>query len=261
MKTIALFCCLMIVAPAFNLLAEDTAPTAGGLKIGIIGDSTVCDYPAGSKQQGWGQLLPSYFSAQSQFLNMAEKGRSTKTFPAARWQKTLEFKPDFILIQFGHNDSHEKSHPEATDAATDFRENLKRYISEARAAGAIPVLVTPVHRRTFDEAGHMTIELEPYANAMRDMAKKVNTPLVDLFAASGFFFESLGKEASEPLTMNTVSNADQPGKADYTHFTAKGAKAIAGLVATELVKVDARLAAQYLSPVATASSAPEPATP
>ncbi|SDU27707.1 Lysophospholipase L1 [Verrucomicrobium sp. GAS474] len=256
MKTLMLVRSLLILTFGCGCAIAQDVPNASKLKIGIIGDSTVCNYPAGSRQEGWGEELPSYFSADTTFLNTAEKGRSTKTFPAAHWKQILDFKPDYVLIQFGHNDSHEKSRPEATDAATDFRENLKRYIAEARASGIVAVLVTPVHRRTFDESGHLTTELEPYVTAMREVAKEVDTPLVDLYQASGVFFESLGEKASDTLTMNTVSNADQQGKPDRTHFTTKGAKAIAGLVATELAKVDPKLMAAVLPSMSASSSTP-----
>ena len=41
-------------------------------------------------------------------FNTAASGRSTKTFiEEGRWAKTLEEKPNYVFIQFGHNDSHE----------------------------------------------------------------------------------------------------------------------------------------------------------
>ena len=53
--------------------------------------------------------------------NSAKNGRSTKTFlNEGLWAKALALKPDVILIQFGHNDSHDPKLPEATNAATDY---------------------------------------------------------------------------------------------------------------------------------------------
>ncbi len=36
---------------------------------------------------------------------------------------------------------------------TDFKDNLRRYITEARGAGIAPVLVTPPRRRLFQDGG------------------------------------------------------------------------------------------------------------
>ncbi|MEZ0216966.1 MAG: SGNH/GDSL hydrolase family protein, partial [Rariglobus sp.] len=110
-----------------SLALADTANVAPApLKIGIIGDSTVSNYKESMHQRGWGQLLPEFLKPGVVVINEAKPGRSTKTFANDLWQRVLAAKPDFILIQFGHNDSHDKGKPEATDAATDYRENLRR---------------------------------------------------------------------------------------------------------------------------------------
>ncbi len=203
------------------------------VQIAVIGDSTVCEYPAASNIRGWGHFLAPAFQAQVRILNLAKSGRSTKTFiKEGLWTTTLAQKPDFVLIQFGHNDSHAKERPEATDAATDYREFLRRYVDEARAAGAKPVLVTPMHRRRFDEQGKMTQELLPYTEAMKAVAKERQVPLVDLHTASGALFERLGDTGSADLSCSET---------DRTHFSEKGAKAMAELVLSSLPMVEPAL--------------------
>lgn len=222
-----------------------TAPMANAqdqpLKIGIIGDSTVCRFPPSSPLNGWGQALPEYFQADVTFLNQAKAGASTKTFPPERWQKILGFKPDFVLIEFGFNDQHEKTKPEATDAATDFKDNLRRFITEAREAKISPILVTPNHRRTFTPGNVLTNELEPYVNAMKEVGIELKVPVVDLYARSAVLYESLGEEGSVSFTVNNQDNADRPGRGDRTHFTPEGARQMARLVAEGLAETDPRL--------------------
>ncbi len=218
-----------------------TAAPTEPLKIGIIGDSTVCEFPATAPFHGWGQALPEYFKSDVVFLNQAKAGASTKTFPPERWQKILEFKPDIVLIEFGFNDQHHKSKPEATDAATDFQDNLKRYIREAREAEITPILITPNHRRTFSQGNIPTRELEPYVLAMKEVAQETKVPVVDLYERSGVLYESLGEEGSTALTINNTDNADRPGQGDRTHFTEAGANEMARLVAQGLVEADPRL--------------------
>ena len=112
-------------------------------------------YPAAEPDRGWGQFIEEQFRGVK-VINLAAAGRSTKTFiKEGRWKKALEEKPDYVLIQFGHNDSHGPEKPESTDAATDYKEYLRRYIDESRAIGATPILVTPMVRRTFDADGKL----------------------------------------------------------------------------------------------------------
>ena len=210
------------------------------LTIVIIGDSTVCDYPAEHACRGWGQFIGEHFKDTVRIANHAASGRSTKSFIAeGRWKRALAEKPDFVLIQFGHNDSHAKGRPEATDAATDYREFLRCYVDESRAANATPIFITPMHRRTFDNGGKLIDILQPYADAMKTVAAEKKVPLIDLHTASGALFRELGKEHCPSLANSAV---------DFTHFNEKGARAMSDLVMKELPATDPRLAAELRAP-------------
>jgi lysophospholipase L1-like esterase len=200
---------------------------AAPLKIVITGDSTVSEYPASKPERGWGHYIAPYFQDSVQVVNLASPGRSTKTFvTSGLWKKTLAEKPDIILIQFGHNDSHSPANPEATNADTDYQANLRGFIDDARAMGATPILITPMQRRTATDG------LAPYAQAMKKVAVEKNVPLIDLHASSGKLYAELGDEGSMQL-------ANLP--TDRTHFNEKGARAMAELVMKELPNLDARL--------------------
>ena len=206
------------------------------LTIVIIGDSTVCDYPPEHACRGWGQFIAEHFKDTVRVRNLAASGRSAKTFIAeGRWKRALDEKPDFVLIQFGHNDSHAKEKPEATDAASDYRDFLRRYVDESRAARATPIFVTPMYRRTFDADGKLTDILQPYADAMKAVAAEKKVPVIDLHTVSGALFRQLGKEHCPEL-------ANAP--TDFTHFNEKGARAMAELVMKVLPGTDVRLAAE-----------------
>lgn len=213
---------LFFLMPSISL-ATDNKPFV----IAIIGDSTVCNYPDEKVERGWGQYISEYFSEQSvRTVNLAASGRSTKTFiREGRWKKTLAEKPNLILIQFGHNDSHSKEKPESTDAQTDYRDYLRQYIKEAREIDAIPVLVTPMHRRTFDKKGQLVDILQPYADAMKEVGRESNTPVVDLHAKSRELYISLGPEKCPELSNSPT---------DFTHFGEQGAREMARLVMADL---------------------------
>ena len=227
---------LLLAASVLALHCARAADAGPPLCIVIIGDSTVCDYKEDHPCRGWGQFIHEYFKDTVRVSNHAASGRSSKTFIAeGRWQRALAEKPDFVLIQFGHNDSHGPARPEATDAATDYCDFLRRYIDEARAAGATPILVTPMHRRTFDADSKLTDILHPYADAMKAVAAEKKTPLIDLHTASGELFQKLGKDGCPEL-------ANAP--TDFTHFNEKGARMMADIVMKKLPRIAQRLAAE-----------------
>jgi lysophospholipase L1-like esterase len=216
---------------AAALVLTDAPPP---LRIVILGDSTVCDYPAGSPLRGWGQMLPARFDDGVTVVNLAASGRSAKTFiREGRLKRACAVTADYALIQFGHNDSHGPGHPEATDAATDFRDYLRQDIDELAAAGAKAILVTPMHRRLFQD-GRPTTELQPYADAMAAVAGERHVPLVDLHKRSGELLAKLGE----------ADSGDLFGPGDRTHFSPKGATAMAELVADELRSACPELAAR-----------------
>jgi lysophospholipase L1-like esterase len=66
-----------------------------------------------------------------------------------------------MLIQFGHNDMPGKGPERETDPKTTYRENLSRFVDEARAAGAQPILVTSIPRRNFRDGKRDHTHLAP----------------------------------------------------------------------------------------------------
>lgn len=101
---------------------------------------------------------------------------------------------DFLLIQYGHNDEKEKG--ENVGAFTTYKANLKKFVEEARKKGGTPILLTPMHRRTFDAAGKITNSHGDYPEAVRQLAREENVALIDLNAMSKTFYEALGAEKS-----------------------------------------------------------------
>ena len=158
------------------------------VKIVLVGDSTVND------QGGWGKGFSGSFDSQVRVVNLALNGRSSKSFrDEGAWAPALTAKPDYVLIQFGHNDSPGKGPERETDPETSYRANLIRYIDEARAAGAKPVLVTSIVRRNFDAAGKIKPDsLVPYVDTTRAVAKEKKVLLMDLYALTLAQAEKLG---------------------------------------------------------------------
>lgn len=161
-------------------------------KIILVGDSTV------QQLSGWGgSFCANHVTSFAACVNLARGGRSTYNYRAeGSWDlalaemKTPGFVRTYVLIQFGHNDQPGKP-GRSTDLATEFPANLKRYIEETRAAGAVPILLTPLTRRQF-KAGKLERDLEPWSAAIRKLAGEMQVPLVDLNKRSADAVEAIG---------------------------------------------------------------------
>ena len=167
-------------------------------------------------------------------VNLAANGRSSKGFrDEGRWQPALEQKPRYIIIQFGHNDQPGKGPERETDPQTTYPANLIRYIDEARAAGAIPVLATSIVRRNFDGDGKIQRDpLFDYSAAVRRVGAEKNTPVMDLYALTRAQCEKVG-----PSGTAAFDAVDKDGKPDHTHLGAHGREAVGRLAAAEFLRV------------------------
>jgi lysophospholipase L1-like esterase len=210
----------------------------------LAGDSTVADYPPDkAPMAGWGQMLPFYLTDDVVVENHAANGRSSKSFvQEGRLERIREQiqEGDYLFVQFAHND--EKPH--GTGPFTTFQEYLKQYIDGARHRGATPVLVTPVHRRLFED-GKLKMSHGEYPAAIVQLAEREEVPLIDLMARTQSLYESLGEEGSKRLFvwLRPGEHPNYPeGVQDNTHFHECGAKEVARLVVEEMLRIGLPLA-------------------
>jgi len=214
----------------------------------LAGDSTVVDQTE-EPWTAWGQMLPRFFKPGVAISNQAESGETLKAFISEkRLAKILStMKPgDYLFIQFTHND--QKPGPDHVDAATDYKSYLRLYINEARLRGATPVLVTSMNRRSFGPDGKIVNTLEDYPDAMRQLARDENVPLIDLNAMSKVFYEAMGPDESTKAFVHYPANTF-PGQIaelkDDTHFNSYGAYELAKCI-VEGIKGDQLGIAKYL---------------
>ena len=229
-------------AATADVLVPKTTTATSGPTLFLIGDSTMSDKPVhpANPERGWGQLLPTYFKEDLRIENHAANGRSSKSFrDEGRWKTVQErLKPgDFVIVQFGHNDQKIQSSDRYTGAFGTFTENLARYVSETRQAGAHPILATSIVRRKFDSDGQLIDTLTNYVAAIRELAPKLQIPLLDLNRSSAELVQRMGPERSKQL-FKWTEPGDYPEQKeafkDDTHLNAFGASRVCDLAVVEL---------------------------
>lgn len=210
------------------------------LKIFIAGDSTAAPKFANKRPEtGWGERLGCFLIQEIPVSNHAHNGESTKSFFATGRAGVLfeqVSQGDVVLIQFGHNDEHDKPH-QHTDANGDFKDNLSKMIETTRSLGAVPVLMTPIARRSFNSDGSVVDTHGLYAQAIRELANKLDVFFVDMAHKTERLIESLGETRSVAL-FNHAEKGVVPnypdGVDDHTHLCPHGAYAVAALAAHAL---------------------------
>ena len=182
---------------AVTAVAVEAAPALP--TVYLAGDSTVCDQPD-EPFASWGQMITRFFGPGVAIANHAESGESLRSFIAEGRLAKLDslMRPgDYLFIEFGHNDQKERG--PGVGAFTSYRRDLERFVADARAHGATPVLLTPVSRRTFGPGGRIRNSLGDFPAAVRQAARETQAPLIDLNAASVLLYEAFGPERAALL--------------------------------------------------------------
>ncbi|WP_395715824.1 rhamnogalacturonan acetylesterase [Prosthecobacter sp.] len=218
---------LLLVLLASGLHADETK-----IRVALVGDGTVTD------RAGWGAAFTKLLGPYAECINFADGGQSSKSFrESGNWKKVIDSKPTHVLIQFGHNDMPGKGPDHETDPATTYRQNLIRYIAEARAIGAKPILVTSLTRRVFSK-DKIRGELKPWADAATKVAAEREVPLVDLFTRSVALHNQLGPFSSAAFNPPSKRGGTKTNGTDGAHLSEHGAAVIAKIIAEELRKVE-----------------------
>ncbi|WBL24710.1 rhamnogalacturonan acetylesterase [Zunongwangia sp. HGR-M22] len=221
----------------------------------LIGDSTMADKrdPEENPEHGWGQMLPDLMTDNITIENHAVNGRSSKSFISeGRW-KTVYDKlksGDFVIIQFGHNDQKVNSPDRYTNPFTGYRYNLEKYIKETREKGAIPILMTSIVRRNFNENGTLVDTHGEYPLVVRMVAKDFDVPFIDMQWLTEQLEEKYGEEESRSLHLHFAPGEVayyEKRKDDDTHLSEKGATLVATLALKAIAEKDLTLK-KYIKP-------------
>lgn len=211
-------------------------------KIFWAADSTVqyngiLTYP----QTGIGQVFHLFLKPEVQVVNHAKNGRSTKSFlEEGRFEPMKEAmqEGDFLFVQFGHNDEKIVDPARYTRPFAEYAMNLEIFVNAAKEKGAHPVLITPLERRTFDENGVLAeSEHKEYAQSMKETAKRLGVPCIDLTAMSRECLQKAGIEVTKNWYMHLPKDIypyHLEGLTDNTHLKYAGAVVFGGCIAKGL---------------------------
>jgi lysophospholipase L1-like esterase len=221
----------------------------------IIGDSTARN----GRDLGWGSHLPKYFDASKiNISNQAIAGRSSRTFiNEGAWARVLpQIKAgDFVLIQFGHNDSSPVDTGPArgvlpgigdetrevtnrggrTETVMTFGGYLRKFINESKSRGAHPIVMSHTARNIWTD-GKIERGIGDFPKWAGEVADKEQVPFIDFTNLAADQWQKLGQEK-----MSTMFPRD------HTHTSPEGADLNARFVVSGLRGLKPPVLDAYLS--------------
>lgn len=212
--------CLMCITVAQTVFAQDKSTTTQDktTTIALIGDSTV------ATTYGWGPAFADKLDDSVKVVNYAVNGATLDSL-STKLDRLIEQKPDYVLIQFGHNDMKRYG-------AEEYRKKLTDYVQRVRRGGSQPIILSSVTRRVFNKDGQISPRvingnrsLPAFAQAAKTVAHENKVPFIDLNAISIKHHNKIGPKASAAYNFEET---------DRTHFSKSGAAATADLILSEL---------------------------
>lgn len=255
MKTIKLLFIFCVVNLITECKTSESKPTSEIRKTMVytVGDSTVKNGRGDGSGGlwGWGDFIGQFLDSTKVIVeNHALGGTSSRTYQnLGLWEvvnKKLK-KGDYVLIQFGHNDSGpindtirargtikgigdntEKIYNKLTnkhETVKSYGWYIRKMVKEAKSQGAIPIIMSPIPRNKW-ENGKIPRNNDSYGLWAKQIAEQEKVTFIDLNEKMASKLELFGEDAVTGTYFY---------KRDHTHPSAKGA-ALAASCIIEAVK-------------------------
>lgn len=237
----------------FAIMFTVSVTARNQIKVALAGSSACQRYGNTDPKLifGWGEIIGKYFKPRVKILNFGKSGYSTKLFiNRGNWAKLLKSKPDYIFMTLGANDSKKGK---GTDSKTTFRDNLRRFVADADKINARIIFVTLNQSMFYDKVNNKAVfdkngkvlrrDRIPYSQAIREVAKELNRPCLELFNTQAKIMEDMGEDKAGKFYRYHLQD-NKPGhygKIDPSHTNLTGAKFIAQIIIQELLKSDSSL--------------------
>jgi len=229
------------------ILPEPTNPSLPTLF--FIGDSTVRNGhddgqgKGAEGQWGWGNPIAAYFDqTKINVVNRAVGGLSSRTYlTSGHWERTLALikAGDFVVMQFGHNDDGPVNDTKRARGTingigdeTEEIDNLitkqhevvhtygwylRKFVADARAKGATPIICSPIPRKGWDAQGKINRAKATYAGWAAEVASREKVPFIDLNEMIARKYDELGHDAVMKLFPTVTPD-------EHTHTNLAGAE-------------------------------------
>ncbi len=178
-----ILCVLLCAAPFASVCAAPAAdaPLLDGAKLVTFGDSitALSTWP--------------YAVAKGANMHLYNEGigGNTSIQGAARFERdVLAHDPDFVIISFGTNDFYLEDGVNPRVSIADYQATLTSFIDQINAIDGVPILMTPpfldpetLGGPSYYPEGSVNLALDKYVSAMREVAYRTGTHLIDIHAA------------------------------------------------------------------------------
>ena len=202
----------------------------------LLGDST-CAHKTDSArpETGWGECFEPYLAPGFEIVNLAVNGRSTEmAIHEGIFMKcfTKSRKGDWVIIQYGHNESKPEVYRRTTPYGT-YQLNLRIMAANLMKKGVNVVFASSIARRKF-EGGVCVDTHGDYPAAMKALADELGIPFIEMSERTRSLLNSEGEEKSLRFFMNfgpgLYPNYPEV-REDNTHLRPEGAAMVASLMA------------------------------
>jgi len=198
MKTLKYTLALLITAAVGLAFIQQQKPT-----LYMVGDSTM--HNDNKILWGWGTTIGEVLDTNKiNIVNSASAGRSTRTFVSeGKWAKVASsLKPgDFVIMGFGHNegskpdttkngnrgvlrgigeDSVVLKSSKGTEIVYTYGHYFHKFIREAKAKGAYPIVVSMIPRREWGKDSLIVLADKDYGLWAKQVAELEGVPFVDV---------------------------------------------------------------------------------
>lgn len=257
-----------VTDPSLNARLNLPVPKNAALPtLWLVGDSTVRNGrgDGAGGQWGWGDEIGAFFDqSRINVVNRAIGGRSSRTYiTEGHWQEVLDMiKPgDFVLVQFGHNDSgplddtarargtipgvgddsKEIENPilKRHETVHSYGWYMRQYVEQAKAKGATVVVCTLIPRKIWKDGHVVRSGSDGFGGWAREVATQEHVGLIDLNEIIGREYDAMGESAVEPMFADP-----------HTHTSLDGAKLNAQAVVIGLKLLHPDPLERFFSPAA-----------
>ncbi len=243
----------------------------------------------------WGEFLQNFFFDPKKvtIVNYAQGGRSSRSFiNEGKLQSIADNigEGDYLFIQFGHNDCADgesykveryaplgtpdasgvypvtaPSDPNAStftwDCGGTYKWYLKQYIDVAKAAGATPILITPVSRMNYGVDGKITPHHDDsttsnnaYCTAVEQLAQEEDVLLLDGFGLTKALYEEAYQAGGDSVYGTQIMAM---AKNEKTHNNKLGGFIEAAAIAAALQDMDLNISKAVQAPTRVQGETPD----